>query len=202
MNKLINIFPEINHELMIPLQSLDDEQICHKWLQEPDKYRYLLAIFYRYYQLQNSFDIDLNVQYLIDKYYVQLWYFIFDELFTNISLSVPNALKDTIQLLIESFFLKEEIANEKLTADNQINQENIRYLPLQYFLAKALNNLSPLERIILITKDKFGWEEDKILQYLQQQNQPMSLSELKSYYTQAHFRLVNNLPTDIITICL
>ena len=202
MNKLINIFPEINHELMIPLQSLDDEQICHKWLQEPDKYRYLLAIFYRYYQLQNSFDIDLNVQYLIDKYYVQLWYFIFDELFANISLSVPNALKDTIQLLIESFFLKEEIANEKLTADNRINQENIRYLPLQYFLAKALNNLSPIERIILITKDKFGWEEDKILQYLQQQNQLMSLSELQSYYTQAHSRLVNNLPTDIITICL
>ena len=202
MNKLINIFPEINHELMIPLQSLDDEQICHKWLQEPDKYRYLLAIFYRYYQLQNSFDIDLNVQYLIDKYYVQLWYFIFDELFANISLSIPNALKDTIQLLIESFFLKEKIANEKLTADNKINQENIRYLPLQYFLAKALNNLSPLERIILITKDKFGWEDDKILQYLQQQNQPMSLSELQSYYTQAHSRLINNLPTDIITICL
>ena len=202
MNNLITIFPEINHELMIPLQSLDDLQICQKWQQEPSKYRYLLAIFYRYYQLQNIFEIDLNVQYLIDKYYVQLWYFIFDELFANISLQVPNTLKDTIRLLTESFFLKEKIANETLKADNQINRENIRYLPLQYCLEKALNQLSPLERIIIIARDKFVWEEGKIVQYLQQQKQSITLSELNAYYAQAHSRLLNSLPTDIITIYL
>ena len=202
MNNLINIFPELNHELMIPLQSLDDFQICQKWQKEPNKYRYLLAIYYRYYQLNNLFDIDLNVQYLIDKYYVQLWYFIFDGLFSNISVQAPNILKDTIQLLTESFFLKDEIANEKLKADHQIYPDNIRYLPLQYFLEKGLNQLSPLARIILIAKDKFGWEEEKIGQYLQQNQQSLTLSELKAYYTQAHSQLLNCLPTDIITIYL
>lgn len=202
MNNLTNIFPELNHELMRPLQSLNDVQICQQWQQQPSKYRYLLAIFYRYHQLKDVFNIDLNVQFLIDKYYVQLWYFIFDELFFNVDVEITSTLKDTLQLLTESFFLKEEIAQERLKSEPQLHPDKIRYLPLQYFLEKALNQLSPLERIIILLKDKFAWEEERIIHYLQQQRQPMVLSELNSYYTQAHSRLFNSLPTDIITIYL
>lgn len=202
MNNLINIFPEVKHELIRPLISLEDLQICQMWQQEPHKYRYLLTIFFRYHQLNKSFEIDLNVQYLINKYYFQLWYFIFDELFNYIYLPTPNVLKNAIQSLTEKFFLKEEINNHQYNIKNQINEEMIRYLPWQFFLEKALDKLSPLERIIIVTKDKFAWQEEKILEYLQQQKQKITLSELNAYYSQAHSHLLNSLPMDIITIYL
>lgn len=201
MNSQIDIFPEINHELMIPLQSLDDFQICQKWEHEPHKYRYLLAIFCRYYQLTDTLKIKAKYAELVTKYYVQLWYFIFDRLLLILPSENYN-LEVVLKSLIEEFCSREEIIENHISAVNSPPQNDLRYLPLQYFLEKALNKLYPLERIIIITKDNFAWDEGKILEYLHQQKKDITLSELKAYYTQAHSRLINALPTDIITIYL
>ena len=201
MNSQIDIFPEINHELILPLQSLDDFQLCQKWENEPHKYRYLLAIFFRHYQLADTFKINDKYRELIDQYYVQLWFFIFDRLLLALPSEQYN-LEVVIKSLIEEFFSQEELIDKQTSPRKESFDEIVRYLPLQYFLEKALSKLYPLERIIIVTKDNFGWDENKILEYLHQQEQNITLSELKAYYTQAHSRLINALPTDIITVYL
>ncbi len=199
MNNLVNIFPQINHELIIPLRALDDFQVCKKWKKEPYKVRYLLVIFFRYYKLENIININISTQELVDKYYVQLWYFIFEELFTNISLRKSHDLKDSILFLTEKFLSEQDILVMPPNITSNFVEENVKYLPLQYFVEKALDKLYPLERIIIVAKNKFGWEDDKILEYLQQQ-QTITSSKLKAYYTQAYSRIINSLTKDIITI--
>ena len=201
MKSQIDIFPEINHELIFPLQSLDDFQLCQKWDHEPHKYRYLLAIFFRHYKLVDTVKVNNKYQELIHNYYLQLWYFIFDQLLLTLPSEKFN-LEAALKSLVEEFFSQKESIDNQISTQKESFNGNVRYLPLQYFLEKALSKLYPLERIIIVTKDNFGWDENKILEYLHQQEQNITLSELKAYYTQAHSRLINALPTDIITIYL
>ncbi len=201
MNNQIELFPEINHELIIPLNSLDDFQIGKKWENEPYKCRYLLAIFFRHYRLANVLQAKPKYKKLIYTYYDKLWFYIFDLFLVNIRASQYN-VQVVINSLVEEFFAQKQIVSEKTNLVNQLPQKNLRYLPLQYFLEKSLKQLYPLERIVIMTQDNFQWEEEKILEYLNQQEQNITLSEVRAYYTQAHSRLINYLPTDIVTIYL
>ena len=80
--------------------------------------------------------------------------------------------------------------------------EQIRFLPLEYFVDRALDKLYPLERLIVVGKDKFVWSDEKICEYLQNQGQNLTRSEVNTYYIQGHSRLLNFLPIDIVTIYL
>ncbi|MGI0481525.1 hypothetical protein ACN4EE_12125 [Geminocystis sp. CENA526] len=193
-----DVFPELNHELIKPLQDIDDLKLWALWQEYPHQARYLMMLFFRYADYpqkiaQNVHNIKISL-----PYFESLWFFLFDRI------SSYNIEKDSLFSKIITEYINEFLTDEKVivTSTNKVNYEQeIRFLPLKYYLQKNLDKLSNLERLILVTKDKFNWEEEKILQYLQQK-QTITLPEIKAYYTQAHSRLLNFLPIDIVSIYL
>lgn len=195
-----DVFPELNHELIKPLQAVDDIQLWKLWQKNPSQARYLIILFYRYVNLTKYFDDGLNKIKIKTDYFEQLWVFIIDQLL-RYKISEESNLPDAILDLVQQFLRNEKIIINQVYDDDSDFQ--LRDFLLKYYLQKSLEKLSPIERIILVTKDKFAWEEDKILQYLQQQQKKnITLAEIKAYYIQAHSRLLNYLPTDIISIYL
>lgn len=195
-----DVFPELNHELIKPLQAVDDIQLWKLWQKNPSQARYLIILFYRYVNLTKCIDDGLNKIEIKKDYFEGLWFFIIDQLL-RYEISEETNLLEVISDLIQQFFYgKKVIIHQVHDYDSDFQ---LRYFPLKYYLQKSLKKLSPIERIILVTKDKFAWEEEVILQYLQQQNKNnITLAEIKAYYIQAHSRLLNYLPTDIISIYL
>jgi hypothetical protein len=194
-----DVFPELNHELIKPLQAVDDIQLWKLWQKNPSQARYLIILFYRYVNLTKCLDDGLNKIKIKKDYFEQLWFFIIDQLL-RYKISEESNLPDAILYLSQQFLRDEKVIIKQFYDDDFDFQ--IRDFPLKYYLQKSLKKLSPIERIILVTKDKFAWEEDKILQYLQQQKNNITLAEITAYYIQAHSRLLNYLPTDIISIYL
>lgn len=194
-----DIFPELNHELIRPLQHIDDLQLWQLWQKYSHQPRYLVMLFLRYADLpqkvaKDFYNIEISLPYL-----ERLWFYLFDRI-SHYDIQKESVLSETINQLIKEFFIAEKIIITNTNKNDQYLE--IRFFPLKYYLQKNLDQLSPLERIILLTKDKFNWSENKILQYLQQQKQEITLAEIKAYYTQAHSRLLNFLPIDIVTIYL
>ncbi|BAQ63239.1 hypothetical protein [Geminocystis sp. NIES-3709] len=194
-----DVILELNHELIKPLQDLDDLKLWQLWQKSPHQARYLIVLFYRYAYLTDMINNDLNNIETQQQYFERLWFFLFDRLSTY-NIQENSLLSEVITQLINQFFNEEKVIVTQ-TYQNDYNLQ-IRYLPLKYYLQKNLDKLPYLERIILVTKDKFTWEDEKILQYLRQQKQEVTLAEIKAYYTQAHSRLLNLLPIDIISIYL
>lgn len=192
-----DIFPELNHELIKPLQGIDDIDLWKLWQKNKYQGRYLIVLFSRYFNVTQSIDNGLNKAQIKTDYFQRLWFFIIDRLLIY-KISDDINLSDFIVQLTEEFFNEEKLIINELY-DNYDNQ--LRYFPLKYYLLKSLDKLSPIERIILLMKDKFVWSEEKILEYLQQKEN-ITLPEVKAHYIQAHSRLLNYLPTDIISIYL
>jgi hypothetical protein len=199
MNVDNDVFPELNHELIKPLQAIDDIQLWKLWQKNPSHARYLIILFYRYLNLTKSIGDGLNKIEIKKDYFERLWFFMIDELL-RYKISEQTNFPDTILELSQQFFNDEKVIISQVYSSDYDFQ--LRYFPLKYYLQKSLEKLSPMERIILVTKDKFGWEDNKILQYLRQQKDNITLAEIKAYYIQAHSRLLNYLPTDIISIYL
>lgn len=194
-----DVFPELNHELIKPLQNFDDLKLWTLWQKYPQQSRYLIMLFCRYANFPEKVAKNFHNIKISLSYFESLWFFMFDRLL-NYEIEQDAILSEIIIQLINEFFTGEKII---VTSTNKIDDHlEIRFLPLKYYLQKNLDKLSPLERIILLTKDKFNWEDEKILDYLQQQKQVITLAEIKAYYTQAHSRLLNFLPIDIVSIYL
>ena len=49
-----DIFPELNHELIKPLQNVGDVELWELWQKYPQQAKYLLMFFYRYFSLVNN----------------------------------------------------------------------------------------------------------------------------------------------------
>ncbi|WP_017293896.1 hypothetical protein [Geminocystis herdmanii] len=194
-----DVFLELNHELIKPLHNVDDLELWILWQKYPQQSRYLIMLFFRYADFpqkvaKNFHNLELSLPYLEN-----LWFFMFDRLL-NYNLEKKSLLSEIITQLVNEFLTAEKII---VTSTNKSDEHlEIRFFPLKYYLQKNLDKLSNIERIILLTKDKFNWENEKILDYLQQQKQTITLAEIKAYYTQAHSRLLNFLPIDIVSIYL
>lgn len=193
--------PRLNDELIIPLQDFDDISLWKNWQNNQEKARYLVVIFERYYHLIDTLKTDFEESKVIDKYFKQIWVYIFDKL-AIYPISENSVLEKTIIHLAHKFFREQNIIYNSVYGQPIDLNFLKKYIPLIYFLNKGLDKLNALERLILVAIDKFGWQEDKLIKYLQQHQQDLTIAELKSYYTKGYSNLINNLPTDIIAIYL
>ncbi|WP_330203315.1 hypothetical protein [Cyanobacterium sp. Dongsha4] len=201
MNSNNIFFSDLNHELLIPLHKESDIFLWEKWQSNPSKARYLVEIFIRYHKLINDCQENYIDKVSLDKYYKQIWFYIIDNLL-EYPISEETILRDVIFTLSKNFFQEHNVIYNSFYI-NPIDYDLLKkYIPLIYFLNKSLNKLNSLERLTIVAIDKFGWQEEKLIEYLRQHQQNLTIAELKSYYTKGYSNLINNLPTDIIAIYL
>jgi hypothetical protein len=69
--------------------------------------------------------------------------------------------------------------------------------PFWCYLHRALDQLTPLERLILVMAHSFGWSQTRMIAYLQAEGEYFKPEQLQHQLNLAHRHLLEALPEDI-----
>lgn len=207
MASVVNLpaFPECNHSLVQSLHHLSDGELVSLFKRHPDQGRYFTAIFCRYsgmvYSLiRHSARSPVQADYL----FALTWQHILHELggVDSFQPDDPNH---------RPFSLQEWLINMTAFCINQVvlpEVEAIHYSlakaspPFWCYLEQGMNQLPPLERLILIMAHTFRWSETRIVAYLQAEGEHFSLEDIRLRLKQATNHLIEALPQDIRSLYL
>jgi len=199
----IPTFPECNHALVKSLAHYSDQELLTLFQRHPDAGQYFAAIFCRYspmvYTLiQHSARSPVQADYL----FAQTWRHIFYEL-SGLDLRSPNG--------DAAFTLQSWLLNVTAICINQADLppvEAIHYNlqaappPLWCYMERALEQLPPVLRLIVLMAQTFGWSETRIAAYLQAEGDAMSPAEVRVRLQEGYQLLEENLPEDVRAIYL
>jgi hypothetical protein len=185
------------------LAHYSDQELLTLFQRHPDAGQYFAAIFCRYspmvYTLiQHSARSPVQADYL----FAQTWRHIFYEL-GGLDLRSPTGEA--------SFTLQSWLLNVTAICINQAELppvEAIHYNlqaappPLWCYMERALDQLPPVLRLIVLMAQTFGWSETRIAAYLQAEGDNMTPAEVKVRLQEGYQLLEENLPEDVRAIYL
>lgn len=200
---LIPTFPECNHPLVKSLAHYSDQELLTLFQRHPDAGQYFAAIFCRYspmvYTLiRHSARSPVQADYL----FAQTWRHLFYEL-GGLDLRSPTGDSE--------FTLQNWLLNATAVCINQADLppvEAIHYNleaappPLWCYLERALDQLPPILRLIVLMGQTFGWSETRISAYLQAEGDAMSPAEVRVRLQEGYRLVEENLPEDVRAIYL
>ncbi|AFZ48729.1 hypothetical protein Cyast_2787 [Cyanobacterium stanieri PCC 7202] len=195
-------FPEANHPLIYPLLQIDDFTLLELLQTHPDKGKYLVSLFCRYGgridDLLSGFYEPEYITPISFKVWRDLSYFFF-----NLDLDIVNEKDNKYweNLIVEYAIdcLPKEDIEELNLPDISIN---LRHFPLHFYLEQSIQLLPPKERLIIVTKDKFGWQEEQIINYLKTEGINFLKEDIEDLYQYSHRQLLKLIPLDIRLIYL
>ncbi|WP_299484920.1 sigma-70 family RNA polymerase sigma factor [Acaryochloris sp. IP29b_bin.137] len=192
-------FPEANHPLVKSLQDCSDQELVQGFQQYPGEGKYFTALFCRfgamsYSLLRNMARSPLQVDYL----FARVWRNVFYEL--------PHLTTDAggPSLTLQSWILNKVAAC--ITQDQLPAVETIQYTltaappPLWCYVQIALDQLSPLPRLILVLSQTFHWQDQRIVAVLQAEGEDVTTEDIAQYLQEAYQSLQAALPEDIQAI--
>jgi hypothetical protein len=200
---LIPTFPECNHPLVKSLAHYSDQELVTLFQRHSDAGQYFAAIFCRYSPLvftliRHSARSPVQADFL----FAQTWRHIFHELG---GLDLRSAEGDA------SFTLQSWLLNITAVSINQTDVppvEAIHYNlqaappPLWCYLERALDQLPPVLRLIVLMAQTFGWSETRISAYLQAEGDSMPPALVAARLQEGYQLLEESLPEDIRAIYL
>lgn len=204
-------FPECNHPLVQSLGALSDRELLRHFQAEADVGKYFTAIFCRYspvvYTLiSHSVRSPVQAEYL----FAQTWRHILNEL-GGLTLPPETGGESSDPTPGRSLTLQSWLINVTALCINQAklpDVEDIHYSlaeappPLWCYVERALNQLAPLERLILVMSQTFRWSHTRISAYLRAEGEQVPPVEVAAKLPQAAAALDLALPEDIRTIYL
>lgn len=203
----IPVFPESNHELVRDLAHLSDRDLLALFKQHPNSGKYFTALFCRYspivYSLiRHSARSPVQADYL----FALTWRHILNELG---GLELPHTSKGAAQK--GGSGLQSWLINLTALCINQAvlpDVESIHYSlkdaspPLWCYVERALDQLDPTERLIIVMAQTFHWSDTRIAAYLQAEGARISPAEVQTKLRAAYRSLEETLPADIRAIYL
>ena len=200
-------FPECNHEIIRSLSHHSDQELLSLFRLHPDSGRYFTALFCRYspivYTLiRHSARSPVQADYL----FALTWRHILHELG---GLDLPLAADQDSQKA--PLTLQAWLINVTALCINQAalpDVESIHYSlqeaspPLWCYAERALDQLSPLQRLIVLMAQTFSWSETRIAAYLQAEGDQMSPAQVGILLEEAYKVLEAALPDDVRAIYL
>lgn len=198
-------FPECNHPLVQQLGHLSDRELLERFKAEPEAGRYFTAVFCRYspvvYTLVgHSARSPVQADYL----FALTWRHILNELG---GLTLPEAEEtQAAPLTLQSWLI-----NVTALCINQAvlpDVEDIHYSlpqaspPLWCYVERALDQLVPLERLVVVMTYTFCWSPPRIAAYLQAEGEQISPAEVTVRVRRGAEALKQALPEDIRAIYL
>ncbi len=203
----IPIFPECDRDLIKPLTYLSDYDLVDRLQRSPTEGKYFTTLFCRYspvvYSLtRHSARSPVQADYL----FALSWRLILNEL-GGIDLSHLRAQpQEDNPDRAAAFSLQGWLIN--LTAAH-INQavlpdvESIHYSladappPLWCYTERALEDISPMHRLIILMAQTFAWSNTRISAYLQAEDDRLSPAEVQAELKLAYQALERAIPADI-----
>lgn len=195
-------FPEANHPLIYPLLQIDDVVLLELLQTHLDKGKYLVALFCRY---GNKINDLLSGFYELDyltpisfKVWRDISYFFFNLDLNKITEKDNKYWENLIIEYAIDSLPKEDIEDLNLP---QLSLD-LRYFPLHFYLEQSIQLLPPKERLIIVTKDKFAWQEEQIINYLKTERINFLKEDIEDLYQYSHRQLLRLIPLDIRLIYL
>ncbi len=199
----VPIFPESNHPLIQSLAHYSDQELLTLLQRHPDAGQYFTAIFSRYSSLvytliRHSARSPVQADYL----FALTWRHIFFEL-NGLDLNNPAVAPD---LTLQSWLIN--VTALCINAAELPPVESIHYSlqaappPLWCYVEQALDQLAPVQRLMILMAQTFHWSETRIAAYLQAEGEYVSPAEVRTRLQEAYQQLEAALPEDIRTIYL
>jgi hypothetical protein len=193
-------FPEANHPLVKSLFHHSDSELLNLLQQHSDSGKYFTALFCRYspivYTLiRHSARSPVQAEYL----FALTWRHIHQEL-TGFDFS---------QVDTENLTLQNWLINMTAYCINDIElppTEAIHYSlkatspPLWCYVEQALEQLTPVLRLMVLMAQTFHWSETRIAAYLQAEGEAITPNDVANFLQEGYRMLEDKLPTDIRTI--
>ncbi len=196
-------FPEANHPLVQPLFQHSDLELLTLLQRHPEQGKYFIAIFGRYSPLiytiiRHSARSRIQSDYLFALIWRHLYYEMQSLKVDELDVTGDNSLQSWLIKMAAMTLNQVEVPPVK-----EINYDlNAAPPPLWCHLEIALNKLPPIVRLMVIMAQTFHWSEARIAEYLQQQEENLSVEEVKSGLQQGYKLLETALPDDIRMIYL
>ncbi|MBF2057994.1 MAG: hypothetical protein IGQ45_12450 [Cyanobacterium sp. T60_A2020_053] len=194
-------FPEVNHPFIQPLLQLDDSTLVELLQSQPQKGKYLVTIFCRYHHKIIDLLTDFYSQEDIIIIALQLWEKIAHLLF---NFEITNLAKEvnSLHVWLLDYTIDTLSTGELTISVGNSGNLDLRFFPLYFYTEKALSLLDDKQRLIIVLKDKFDWEDKQIISYFQGKNQFINHDDIMHCYEGAHHQIINYLPVDIYSIYL
>lgn len=202
-------FPECNHRLVKSLFHYSDQELLTLFQRHPEAGQYFTAIFCRYspivYSLiRHSARSPVQADYL----FAITWRHIYHELggLDLLAVRPPDARTEAEHLTLQSWLI-----NVTALCINRIELpavESIHYSlqaaspPFWCYVEQALEQLPPIQRLMVLMAQTFHWSETRIAAYLQAEGEVISPAEVKVQLQEGYQRLEEVVPEDIKAIYL
>jgi DNA-directed RNA polymerase specialized sigma24 family protein len=204
-------FPECDHDIVQSLFPLSDQELVSLFQRHPGSGRYFTAIFCRYspivYTLiRHSARSPVQADYL----FALTWRHILHEL-GGLDWPQPEAETAGPEAVKPAATLQNWVINVTALCINQAvvpEVESIHYSlkdaspPLWCYLERALDQLPPVERLMVLMARTFRWSETRIAAYLQAEGERISAAGVRERLQTAYRNLEAALPADIRAIYL
>jgi Sigma-70, region 4 len=197
----IPVFPEANHPLIKSLAQQSDQELISLFQRYPETGQYFVALFCRYSPMlypvvQRSAQSPVRADYL----FALVWRHLFNEL-TALDLAKLRAGTN-----FQAWLLNKTAAQINLI--DLPSLEDIHYdmkaasPPFWCYLDRALDEMPPDMRLIVVMAQTFNWSETRIAAYLQAEGETTSPAGVKQRLEQGYELLEKHLPEDIRSIYL
>lgn len=198
----IPTFPEANHPIVKALFHHSDQELLTLFQRYPDSGQFFTALFCRYSPMvyaiiQRSTPSPVQAEYLL----ALIWRHVFHEL-AGVDLRVFSQSGSTFQTWLLAVTAS-GINEAELPPVEEIHYDlRSASPPFWCYLDRALEQLSPLTRLMVVMAQTFHWGETRIAAYLQAEGEHISTDQIKAHLQEGYRALEKLLPEDIRTIYL
>lgn len=196
----IPTFPEANHPIVKALFHHSDQELLTLFQRVPDSGQYFVALFCRYspmmYTLiEHSARSPVQAEYLL----ALIWRHVFYEL-PGSDLRAFTEGKTTFQTWLLAVTAS-GINEADLPPVEEIHYDiKAASPPFWCYLDRALEQLPPTIRLMIIMAQTFRWSEARIAAYLQAEGETITPAEVREHLQDGYQALQKLLPEDIRAI--
>jgi len=198
----IPTFPEAHHPIVKALFHHSDQELLTLFQRYPDSGQFFVALFCRYSPIVYSL-ISRSARSPVQSEYLLalIWRHVFHEL-AGVDLRAFSQSGSTFQTWLLAVTAS-GINEAELPSVEEIHYD-IRSMspPFWCYLDRALEQLPPATRFMVVMSQTFHWSETRIAAYLQAEGEQISPDEIKAHLQESYRVLEKLLPEDIRTIYL
>lgn len=200
-----SLISESSHPLISALNHCSDQDLLTLFQRHPDRGQYFVMIFCRYSPIVHTLirhSVRSPVQ--ADYLFALTWRHVFNELGgLDLRDGLPAGASPTT---LQNWLIK--MAAACINRVKLPPVESIQYSlqatspPLRCYVERSLDQLEPVQRLIILMAQTFHWSETRISAYLQAEGIFLSPAEVKQALAAAYYQLERVLPEDISEIYL